>query len=124
MLKNIITKPIQAVVLALVLIFLGIIGMGKLSVTRFPEIAPPSVQVKVNYPGASSETVAEAVLIPIEEAINGVDVMTFIESRASNSGTGVINIYFETGSDPDQASVSVQTRVSEEIGRASCRERV
>src|SRR5690554_1009951 len=113
MLKNIITKPIQAVVLALVLIFLGIIGMGKLSVTRFPEIAPPSVQVKVNYPGASSETVAEAVLIPIEEAINGVDGMTFIESRASNSGTGVINIYFETGSDPDQASVSVQTRVSE-----------
>lgn len=113
MLKNIITKPIQAVVLALVLIFLGIIGMGKLSITRFPEIAPPSVQVKVNYPGASSETVAEAVLIPIEEAINGVDGMTFIESRASNSGTGVINIYFETGSDPDQASVSVQTRVSE-----------
>src|SRR5690554_7958488 len=110
MLKNIITKPIQAVVLALVLIFLGIIGMGKLSFTRFPEIAPPSVQVKVNYRGARSETVAEAVLIPIEEAFNGVDRMTFIESRASNRGTGVIMIYFKTGSDREQSSVILHRR--------------
>lgn len=113
MLKNIITKPIQAVVIALLLIFLGLLGMERLSVTRFPEIAPPSVRVRINYPGASSETLAEAALIPIEEAINGVDGMTFIESRASNSGKGVINVYFEIGSDPDQAAVRVQTRVSE-----------
>ena len=113
MLKNLITKPIQAVVVALLFVFLGLLGMSRLSVTRFPEIAPPSVQVKVNYPGASAETVAQAVLTPLEEVINGVDGMTYIESRASNSGAGVINIYFASGTDPDQAAVSVQTRVSE-----------
>src|SRR5690554_2615766 len=113
MLKNLITKPIQAVVVALLFVFLGLLGMSRLSVTRFPEIAPPSVQVKVNYPGASAETVAQAVLTPLEEVINGVDGMTYIESRASNSGANVINIYFASGTDPDQAAVSVQTRVSE-----------
>ena len=113
MLKNIVTKPIQAVVLALVLVFLGTLGMSRLSITRFPEIAPPSVQVSVSFPGASSETVAQSVLVPIEEAINGVDGMTYMESRASNSGSGVINIFFESGTDPDQASVAVQTRVSQ-----------
>lgn len=113
MLDNIISKPIQAVVFSLVLIFLGIIGMTRLSLTRFPEIAPPSVQVQVDYPGASSETVAQAVLMPIEEAINGVDNMTYIDSRASNSGKGTINVYFKTGTDPEMASVNVQTRVSE-----------
>lgn len=113
MFKNIFKKPIQAIVLALVLVFLGTIGMSRLSITRFPEIAPPSVQVSVNFPGASSETVAQAVLIPIEEAINGVDGMTYIESRASNSGAGVINVFFESGTDPDQAAVAVQTRVSQ-----------
>ncbi len=112
MLKNIITKPILATVLSLLVVLLGFLGMGKLPITRFPEIAPPSVQVSVSYPGASSETVAQSVLLPIEESINGVDNMTYIESRASNSGAGVINVYFKTGTDPDQAAVNVQTRVS------------
>lgn len=112
MLKNIITKPILATVLSLILVLLGLLGMGKLPITRFPEIAPPSVQVSVSYPGASSETVAQSVLLPIEEAINGVDNMTYIESRASNSGSGVINVYFKSGTIPDQAAVNVQTRVS------------
>lgn len=112
MLKNIITKPILATVLSLIVVLLGFLGMGKLPITRFPEIAPPSVQVSVSYPGASSETVAQSVLLPLEESINGVDKMTYIESRASNSGSGTINVYFATGTDPDQAAVNVQTRVS------------
>lgn len=112
MLKNIITKPILATVLSLLLVLLGFLGMDKLPITRFPEIAPPSVQVSVSYPGASSETVAQSVLLPIEESVNGVDNMTYIESRASNSGSGVINVYFEAGTNPDQAAVNVQTRVS------------
>ncbi len=112
MLKGIITKPILATVLSLILVLLGLLGMGKLPITRFPEIAPPSVQVAVSYPGASSETVAQSVLLPIEEAINGVDNMTYIESRASNSGAGIINVYFKSGTNPDQAAVNVQTRVS------------
>lgn len=112
MLKNIITKPILATVLSLIVVLLGLMGMGKLPITRFPEIAPPSVQVSVTYPGASAETVAQSVLLPIEEAINGVDNMTYIESRSSNSGAGIINVYFKTGTNPDQAAVNVQTRVS------------
>lgn len=112
MLKNIITKPILATVLSLIVVLLGLLGMGKLPITRFPEIAPPSVQVSVSYPGASAETVAQSVLLPLEESINGVDKMTYIESRASNSGSGTINVYFETGTNPDQAAVNVQTRVS------------
>lgn len=112
MLKTIITKPILATVLSLLIVMLGLLGMGKLPITRFPEIAPPSVQVSVSYPGASAETVAQSVLLPLEESINGVDKMTFIESRASNSGSGTINVYFETGTNPDQAAVNVQTRVS------------
>ncbi len=112
MLKNIITKPILATVLSLIVVLLGLMGMGKLPITRFPEIAPPSVQVSVTYPGASAETVAQSVLLPIEEAINGVDNMTYIESRASNSGAGTINVYFKSGTNPDQAAVNVNTRVS------------
>jgi len=86
--------------------------MWQLAITRFPEIAPPSVTVSTSYPGANAETVAGAVLLPIEEAINGVPNMTYIRSSATNSGSGNINVFFETGTDPNQAAVNVQTRVS------------
>ncbi len=112
MLKSIIQRPILATVISILFVLLGLIGLTKLPITRFPEIAPPSVTVSLSYPGASAETVAESVLLPIEEAINGVDNMTYISSKASNSGSGTININFEAGTNPDQAAVNVQTRVS------------
>ncbi|UYW01745.1 efflux RND transporter permease subunit [Flavobacterium agricola] len=112
MLKSIISRPILAIVISVMFIMLGLIGLFKLPITRFPEIAPPSVSVALSYPGASAETVAQSVLLPVEEAINGVDKMTYISSRASNSGAGTINVYFEAGTNPDQAAVNVQTRVS------------
>jgi len=112
MLKSIISKPVLATVISILLVILGLVGMKKLPVTRFPEIAPPSVNVTLSYPGANAETVAQSVLLPIEEAINGVDNMTYIKSTASNTGSGNITIFFTPGTNPDQAAVNVQTRVS------------
>ncbi len=112
MLKAIINRPILATVISIMFVLLGLVGLTLLPITRFPEIAPPSVTVSTSYPGANAETVAQSVLLPIEEAINGVDNMTYISSKASNSGSGTINVFFEAGTDPDQAAVNVQNRVS------------
>src|SRR5690606_12201987 len=79
MLKSITRKPVLATVISILLLILGVVSMKKLPVTRFPEIAPPSVSVSLSYPGANAETVAESVLLPVEEAINGVDNMTYIK---------------------------------------------
>lgn len=112
MLKAIINRPILATVISIMFVLLGLVGLTLLPITRFPEIAPPSVTVSTSYPGANAETVAQSVLLPIEEAINGVDDMTYISSKASNSGSGVVNVFFEAGTDPAQAAVNVQNRVS------------
>lgn len=115
MLKTFINKPVLATVLSLILVILGLVGLKTLPITRFPEIAPPSVVVSLSYPGANSETVAESVLLPIEEAINGVEDMTYIRSSATNSGSGSVQVFFKTGTNPDIASVNVQTRISKAI---------
>lgn len=115
MLKAFINKPVLATVMSLILVILGLVGLKTLPITRFPEIAPPSVVVSLSYPGANSETVAESVLLPIEEAINGVEDMTYIKSSATNSGSGSVQVFFKTGTNPDIASVNVQTRISKAI---------
>lgn len=115
MLKTFIERPVLATTLSILLIILGLVGLKLLPITRFPEIAPPSVVVSMSYPGANSETVAQSVLLPIEEAINGVDNMTYIKSTASNSGSGSVQVFFKSGTDPDVASVNVQTRISRAI---------
>lgn len=112
MLKFIISRPILASVISILFVMLGLVGLTLLPITRFPEIAPPSVTVSTSYPGANAETVAQSVLLPIEEAINGVDNMTYITSKASNSGSGTISVFFKAGTDPDQAAVNVQNRVT------------
>lgn len=116
MIRSIMDRPVAATVISILLVVLGIVGMLQLPVTRFPEIAPPSVSVSLSYPGANAETVAESVLIPLEEAINGVDRMTYMRSSASNTGSGNVTIFFEPGTNPDQAAVNVQTRVSKASG--------
>lgn len=115
MLKTFVNRPVLATVLSIILVILGVVGMKMLPISRFPEIAPPSVVVSLNYPGANSETVAESVLLPIEEAINGVEDMTYIKSNATNSGSGTVQVFFKTGTNPDIASVNVQTRISKAI---------
>ncbi|MGV3760984.1 efflux RND transporter permease subunit [Parapedobacter sp.] len=117
MLKTFINRPVLATVISTLLVILGLVSMWQLPITRFPEIAPPSVTVSTSYPGANAETVAGAVLLPIEEAINGVANMTYLRSSATNSGSGKITVFFKTGTNPDQASVNVQTRVSKASSR-------
>lgn len=116
MLKIFVERPVLSTVISILLVLLGIVGLSVLPISRFPEIAPPSVVVSLSYPGANAETVAKSVLLPIEEAINGVENMTYIRSTASNSGAGSVQVYFKTGTNPDVASVNVQTRISKAVG--------
>lgn len=91
---------------------MGALSLFSLPVTLFPDIAPPSVQVLASYPGANSEVVARSVATPLEEAINGVEGMTYMTSNSSNDGSMTLNVYFKQGTDPDIAAVNVQNRVS------------
>jgi len=113
MLKKFIERPVLATVISILLVILGILGMTKLPLQQFPDIAPPSVLVTANYPGANAETVLRSVAPSLEESINGVENMTYISSIASNDGSLAITIYFRLGTDPDQAAVNVQNRVAQ-----------
>ena len=112
MLKKFIERPVLSTVVSIVIVVLGIIAITVLPVTQYPDIAPPTVQVAANYPGANAQTVLESVIIPIEEQINGVEGMDYITSTASNNGSASIQIFFDQGVDPDIAAVNVQNRVA------------
>jgi len=112
MLKLFIERPVLATVISILLVILGIISLVTMPVAQFPDIAPPSVQVTASYPGANSEVVARSVATPLEEAINGVENMTYMTSSAGNDGSVAINVFFELGTNPDLAAVNVQNRVA------------
>lgn len=107
----------MASVISILLVIAGAVGISRLPVTRFPDIAPPSVSVSVSYPGGNAETVAQTVLLPLEEAINGVENMTYIRSIANNSGSGTISVFFKPGTDPDIAAVNVQNSISRAVNQ-------
>lgn len=111
-----IDRPILAAVLSVAIVLLGIIGLTQLPVEQFPEIAPPTVSVSTNYPGANAETVQKSVIVPLEEAINGVEDMIYMTSTATNSGNAHIQIYFKQGTDGDIAMVNVQNRIASAQG--------
>jgi HAE1 family hydrophobic/amphiphilic exporter-1 len=113
MFKKIIEKPVLATVISILLVILGILGLTRLPLQKFPDIAPPAVQVLAMYPGANAETVLRSVAPSLEESINGVENMSYMSSTASNDGTLVITVYFKLGTDPDQAAVNVQNRVAQ-----------
>ncbi|MFD1770951.1 efflux RND transporter permease subunit [Sphingobacterium suaedae] len=113
MLKKIIDRPVFATVISVVIVILGILGLISLPITRFPDIAPPTVMVSGSYPGGNSETVIRSVVTPLEEQINGVENMQYITSTASNDGTFSVRVVFKQGVDPDQAAVNVQNRVQQ-----------
>ncbi len=113
MLKKIIERPVLATVISILLVILGILGLTRLPLQKFPDIAPPAVLVTAYYPGANAETVLRAVAPPLEEAINGVENMSYMSSTASNDGTLAITVYFKLGTNPDQAAVNVQNRVAQ-----------
>ncbi|KMQ64512.1 multidrug transporter AcrB [Chryseobacterium angstadtii] len=113
MLKTIIKRPVLATVISVLLVILGIVGVVSLPITKFPDIAPPTVMVTAAYPGANAETIARSVAPPLENAINGVENMDYITSTASNDGTLSITVIFKLGTDPDQAAINVQNRVAQ-----------
>lgn len=113
MLQNIINRPVLATVISIILVCLGLLGLTKLPRTLFPDIAPPSVYVIGSYPGGNSESVTRSVVIPLEEAINGVEGMQYITSTAGSDGSFFITVVFELGTNPDQAAVNVQNRVAQ-----------
>ena len=96
----------------MVILLVGLIGLSQLPVEQFPEIAPPTVSVSAAYAGANAETVQKSVLVPLEEAINGVEDMMYMVSSATNSGSASIQIYFRQGTDGDMAMVNVQNRIA------------
>ncbi len=114
--KRFIDRPILSGVISVVIMFLGIIGLNLLPIEQYPEIAPPTIRVSASYTGASAETVQKSVIIPLEEAINGVEDMIYMTSTATSTGSASINVYFRQGTDPDMATVNVQTRIASAQG--------
>ena len=112
-----IERPVLSAVISITIMVAGIIGLFTLPVEQYPDIAPPTVMVSTTYFGANAETMQKSVVAPLEEAINGVEDMTYMTSTATNSGTATITIYFQQGTDPDMAAVNVQNRVSKATGQ-------
>ena len=99
------------------MVLVGVIGLTSLPLEQFPEIAPPTVRIMASYTGANAETVQKSVVVPLEEAINGVEGMMYMTSSASNNGTASIGIFFRQGTDPNMAMVNVQNRAATVQGR-------
>ncbi|TMO23645.1 multidrug efflux RND transporter permease subunit [Pseudoalteromonas sp. S4492] len=110
--KTFISRPKFALVISIVITIAGLISMALLPVNMYPQITPPQVQISASYPGASAQIVEESVIRPIEEQVNGVEDMMYIESTSSNNGTANITVYFKVGTDTDIAQVNVQNRVA------------
>ncbi len=108
--KKFIDRPLLSIVINVMVVAVGIIALTRLPIEKFPDIAPPTVYLWASYPGASAETVQKSVVAPLEQAINGVDNMTYMTSSASN-GSASVTIYFKQGTNADMAAVNVQNRV-------------
>ncbi|MBQ9547926.1 MAG: efflux RND transporter permease subunit [Bacteroidales bacterium] len=111
--KTFIDRPILSGVISVAIVIVGVIALLQLPLEQFPDIAPPTVSVMANYPGASASTCQKSVAVPLEEAINGVENMMYMVSNATNAGSTSISIYFKQGTDPDMSVVNVQNRVAE-----------
>lgn len=111
-----IKRPVLAMSISILILIVGFISLNTLPIEQYPDIAPPTVYVSATYTGASADAVSKSVIQPLEESINGVENMTYMESSATNSGSATIQVYFKQGTDPDMAAVNVQNRVSEAQG--------
>jgi hydrophobic/amphiphilic exporter-1 (mainly G- bacteria), HAE1 family len=117
MFKEFIHRPVFAIVISLVIIFMGVLAINTLPISQFPEISPPMVIVRASYPGASAKVLTESVLIPLEQAVNGVPGMKYMTSDATSAGEANIQIVFNLGTNPDQAVVNVNTRIAQVLNR-------
>ena len=108
-LRTFIERPVLSAVISITIVVVGIIGLFSLPVEQYPDIAPPTIMVSTTYYGASAETLQKSVIAPLEEAINGVEDMTYMTSSATNAGTVSITVYFKQGTDPDMAEPRVES---------------
>ncbi|MEP3390455.1 MAG: efflux RND transporter permease subunit, partial [Reichenbachiella sp.] len=112
-LSRIIRRPVLAIVISVVILFLGGLAIRVLPISQFPSIAPTTVNLFIAYPGSSAEVLVNSTLIPLEQAINGVQGMRYISSDATSAGEATIRVIFEPGTDPNQAVIRVKTRVDQ-----------
>lgn len=112
MFKIFIRRPVLSIVVSLLIVFIGVLSLFNLPITQYPSISPPKVNVVANYPGANNELLIKSVVIPLEQVLNGVPGMKYIESNAGNDGEGEINVVFKLGTDPNVDAINVQNRVS------------
>src|SRR5687767_11533746 len=112
-----IRRPVLSIVCSLLIILAGLVAIPTLPIARFPDLAPPSVTVNAFYTGANAQAVETAVTTPLEQAINGVEGMTYMQSQSTNSGISQITVAFDIGRDPDLAAIDVQNRVNQAMGR-------
>jgi len=112
MFKMFIRRPVLSIVVSLIIVFIGILSLLNLPITQYPSISPPKVNVVASYPGANNELLIKSVVIPLEQVLNGVPGMKYIESDAGNDGQGEINVVFKLGTDPNVDAINVQNRVS------------
>jgi len=117
MFTKILHRPVLAIVVSIVVLFLGSLGITTLPVAQFPDVAPPTVYVSIAYPGASADVLTDSVLIPLEQSINGVQDMRYMVSDATSAGEATIRVFFEPGTDPNINVVNVQNRVNIMLSR-------
>ncbi|HEC2689903.1 TPA: multidrug efflux RND transporter permease subunit CmeB [Campylobacter coli] len=110
--KFFIERPVFASVVAIIISLAGAIGLVNLPIEQYPSLTPPTVKVSATYTGADAQTIATTVANPIEDAINGADNMIYMDSTSSSSGTMNLTVYFNIGTDPDQATIDVNNRIS------------
>lgn len=115
-LRTFIDRPILSCAIAVLILLIGTISLINLPMEQYPDIAPPTISVSTSYTGANAETVQKSVVVPLEEAINGVENMLYMTSTSTNKGSGDITVYFRQGTDPDMATVNVKNRVAEAEG--------
>ena len=117
MLKRFIERPVLSTVISILIVLLGVLGLAKLPIEQYPNIAPPTIQVSATYGGANAATVLNTVIIPLEMQINGVEDMTYMTSTATNTGQASIQVYFDVGRDPDEAAVDVSNCITPVLGK-------
>ena len=109
--KFFIDRPIFAMVISIVILLIGTISIVNLPIAQYPELTPPTVAVTAKYPGASADVVSETVAAPLEQQINGVENMMYMESQSTSNGDMNLTIYFQIGSDSDKALIDVNNKV-------------
>ncbi len=117
MFKKFIQRPVLAIVVSLVIVFIGLLAMRNLPVSQFPQIAPPRVIVYIFFPGSSADVLVRSTLIPLERSINGVQGMRYMVSDATSAGEATIQVVFDLGTDPNRAVVQVKNRVDQVLNR-------